>query len=161
MTEEIFRAMNFGPGPSCIPLECLKTAASEMTNWKNTGMSVAEVSHRGKDFQSELHDITNRLRSILTIPSEFEILFLAGGASLQFSAVPFNLLGNFKNVDYLVTGIWSKKAYEECKRLNFPDVNVNLVVPLPSDLPTEIPDPSTYKLSPDSAYVYMCDNVII
>jgi phosphoserine aminotransferase len=146
MSEEFFRAMNFGPGPACIPLECLKTAASELTNWKNTGMSVAEVSHRGKHFQDELLEISNRLRSILSVPSEFEILFLAGGASLQFSAVPFNLLGDFKNVDYLVTGIWSKKAYEECKRLNFPGVNVNLVNPLPSNLPTEIPDSSNYKL---------------
>ena len=83
-------------------------------------MSVIEVSHRSKQWMAEQKEAGDRLRTLLNVPENFEILFVAGGASLNFSAIPFNFLGDFKRVDYLLTGTWSKKAYAECKRLAFP-----------------------------------------
>lgn len=159
MTSE--RVFNFSAGPACVPLECLEAAAAEMTNWQNSGMSIIESSHRGKNFAAENIDVNNRVRRLLAVPDNFEILFLAGGASLQFSAIPFNLIGNYKKVDYVVTGTWSKKAFQECQRLGFEGVDVNLVCGLPPLNPVEIPNRSTWNLSTDAAYCYICANETI
>ena len=125
-------------------------------------MSVLECSHRSPLWSSEHHDVYNRLRRLLNIPPNFEILFLAGGGSLQFSAIPFNLLGDFTKVDYLITGTWSKKAYEECKRLDFDNVEVHSVAPLPLPTnPTDLPDTTKWQFSEDAAYCYICQNETI
>jgi phosphoserine aminotransferase len=109
-----------------------------------------------------MEDTVSRIRRLLQIPDEFSILLLAGGASLQFSAVPLNLIGNAAKVDYLVTGNWSQKAFDECRRLAFPGVEVHSVAPLPLPAnPTNIPDPSTWGPSPDAAYCHICINETI
>jgi len=154
------RVFNFSAGPSALPLECLEQAAAELTNWNHTGMSVIEHSHRGKAWTAENEDVRNRLRNLVGIPENFEICFVAGGASLQFSALPYNFIGDHKKVDFLITGNWSKKAYEECKRL-FPNIEVNQVAPAPPANPIDIPDKSTWKIDPDAAYLHICDNETI
>ena len=155
------RVYNFSAGPAAVPLECLETAASEMTNWQGTGMSVIEISHRGKAWSAEQKDAEERLRSILNVPENFKILFLAGGASLNFSAIPFNFLGDYKKVDYLVTGTWSNKAYQECVRLNFPGVDVHLVAGKPETNPIDVKPRDQWEVSEDAAYFYYCDNETI
>jgi len=131
-----------------------------MTNWRNTGMSVIECSHRGKAWMTEQKEAGDRLRSLLNVPDNFHILFVAGGASLQFSAIPYNLIGEHKRVDFLCTGNWSKKAYEECHRL-FPDIDCHLVAGQAPKNPIEVPERSTWDVSKDSAYFYYCDNETI
>lgn len=158
MSERIF---NFSAGPATVPLPCLERAAAEMTNWKGTGMSVIECSHRSKPWEAEMNETRDRVRRLLNIPENFEILLLAGGAQLQFSAIPFNILGDYKKVDFLVTGQWSKKAYEEIKRLNFPGVEPHLVAPMPAANPIDVPERSTWNLSEDAAYFYYCENETI
>jgi phosphoserine aminotransferase len=156
------RSFNFSAGPAAVPLECLEQAARDLPNWNSVGCSVIELSHRSSPWSREMADTTNRIRRLLNIPGEFSILLLSGGASLQFSAVPFNLIGNATKVDYLVTGNWSQKAYEECKRLAFPGVEVRSVGPLPVPAnPTNVPDPSSWDPAPDAAYCYMCVNETI
>ena len=156
------RVFNFSAGPACIPVECLEKVSSELLNWHDSGMSVLECSHRSPLWSSEHHDVYNRLRRLLNIPPNFEILFLAGGGSLQFSAIPFNLLGDFTKVDYLITGTWSKKAYEECKRLDFDNIEVHSVAPLPLPTnPTDLPDTTKWQFSEDAAYCYICQNETI
>jgi phosphoserine aminotransferase len=105
-----------------------------------------------------MDEARTRLRDILDIPTSHTILFVAGGASLQFSAIPFNLIGDAQQVDYVVTGIWSNRAYEECKRLNFPGVRINLVTPLPEIPTTRVPQRETWTVSPEAAYCYICSN---
>jgi phosphoserine aminotransferase len=129
--EQSARPFNFSPGPGCLPLECLLTAKEDMVNWKGTGMSVLETSHRSQIWGELMDEVRGRLRDLLNIPLSHTILFIAGGACLQFSAIPFNFIGKATKVDYLVTGHWSTLAYEECQRLNFPGVKVNLVSPMP------------------------------
>jgi len=155
------RVFNFSAGPAAVPLECLERAAAEMTNWRNTGMSVIEVSHRSKEWMAEQKEAGDRLRSLLNIPENFHILFVAGGASLNFSAIPFNFLGDFKRVDYLLTGTWSKKAFDECKRLNFPGVEVHSVAGNPATNPVDVPPRDKWDVSADAAYFYYCDNETI
>jgi phosphoserine aminotransferase len=155
------KVFNFSAGPAVIPSDCLHQVASEITNWQDTGMSVLEISHRSREWMAENADVVVRIRSLLKIPDDFEIVFVAGGASLQFSAIAFNFLGDAKTVDYLVTGTWSQKSYEECKRLDFPGVEVNLAAPLPPANPIDIPNRASWKTSPDAAYFYICLNETI
>jgi phosphoserine aminotransferase len=156
------RNFNFAAGPASVPLECLEEAARELPNWNGAGCSVIEISHRNAKWSNEMKDTSDRIRRLLRIPGEFSILLLAGGASLQFSALPFNLIGNATKVAYLITGLWSQKAYDECKRLAFPGVEVHSVGPLPLPAnPTSIPDPSTWNPSPDAAYCHICINETI
>ena len=156
------RVFNFSAGPACVPVECLEAVSSELFNWKESGMSVLECSHRSSQWSDENEDVNKRLRALLNVPDNFEILLVAGGASLQFSAIPFNLLGDFRKVDYLVTGTWSQKAYEECQRLEFDNVEVHSVAPLPlPSNPTDLPDRSKWSFSEDAAYCYLCQNETI
>ncbi|EAY23094.1 aminotransferase, class V family protein [Trichomonas vaginalis G3] len=155
------RVYNFSAGPAAVPLECLERAAAEMTNWRNSGMSVIEVSHRGKHWMEEQKEAGERLRSLLQVPENFHILFVAGGSSLQFSAIPFNFIGDHKRVDYLCTGTWSKKAFDEAKRLGFPGVEVRSVAGNPPANPIEVPARDTWDVSADAAYFYYCDNETI
>jgi len=131
-----------------------------MTNWRNSGMSVIEVSHRGKHWEAEMKEANDRLRHLVGVPENFEILFVAGGASLQFSAIPMNILGNAKRVDYLCTGTWSQKAWEECKRL-FPNVEVKSVAGKPPANPIDVPAREKWDVSPEAAYFYYCNNETI
>jgi phosphoserine aminotransferase len=160
-TELTRRPFNFSAGPGCLPIECLLTAQNGIIDWKGTGMSVLETSHRSADWDAQMDEARSRLRALLNIPQSHIILFVAGGASLQFSAIPFNFIGEFTKVDYLVTGHWSNLAYEECKRLSFSGVNVHIVAPIPKKASTSIQPKQTWTVSDDAAYFYMCSNETI
>lgn len=154
------RVFNFSAGPAAVPKECLEQAQKDMLNWNNSGMSCIECSHRGPAWMKEMEDTNARIRKMLNVPANFKIILASGGASLQFSAIPMNIIGDAKKVDFMVTGTWSQKGLDECKRL-FPNVECNMVVPKPPANPTEIPDRSTWKVSEDAAYFYYCDNETI
>lgn len=110
------RVFNFSSGPSALPLPVLEKAQKELCNYKQTGMSVMEMSHRSSAYQEIMDETTSLLKELMEIPDNYQILFLPGGASLQFSMVPFNLLRKSKKADYIHTGSWSKKAIAEAKK---------------------------------------------
>ena len=111
-----YRAINFSAGPSTLPEEVLKKAAAEMLNYEGTGESVMEMSHRSSEFQKIIDDAEQNLRDLMNIPDDYYVLFLQGGGTLQFSMVPINLLTKSKKADYIITGNWAKKAYEEAQK---------------------------------------------
>ncbi|MGD9095177.1 MAG: aminotransferase class V-fold PLP-dependent enzyme, partial [Chromatiales bacterium] len=116
------RVFNFSAGPAALPEAVLEKAQSELLDWQGSGMSVMEMSHRGKDFMSIAARAEADLRELMQIPANYKVLFLQGGASSQFAMVPMNLLGDRTSADYINTGAWSKKAIAEANR--FCDVNV-------------------------------------
>merc|ERR1712032_1533529 len=146
------RVVNFGAGPCCLPLLVLQTAQEEMLNWQGTaGMSVMEMSHRGKDFEAIIRTCETDLRELLNVPTNFKVLFLAGGATAEFAGVPLNLLGERgKTADYIVTGQWGDKAYQECNKYGKANVAVNTK---PSKY-TTIPPQSEWKLDPEAVYCH-------
>ena len=113
----IKRVFDFNPGPAALPLEVLQQAQAEMLDYKGTGMSVMEISHRSKEFEAILADAQTDLRDLLKIPANYKILFLQGGASLQFAMIPMNFRPAGASADYIVTGTWSKKAFKESQKL--------------------------------------------
>ena len=149
------RVFNFSAGPACLPVEVLEQAQDEILNWQGSGMSVMEMSHRGKEFDSIAKKAEADLRTLLSIPDNYKVLFLQGGASTQFAAIPLNLTSSDDDVvDYIVTGSWSKKAAGEAKK--YAKVNVAATGDNKS-----IPDLSTWNLSPNAKYVHYCDNETI
>src|SRR3990167_4795068 len=110
------RIYNFSAGPAALPEEVLEQARDEMLNWQGCGMSVMEMSHRGKEFMGIAAQVEADLRDLMAIPSNYKVLFLQGGASSQFAMIPMNLLRGKKSADYLNTGEWSKKAIKEAKK---------------------------------------------
>ncbi|OQR78190.1 putative phosphoserine aminotransferase-like [Tropilaelaps mercedesae] len=157
MSEES-RVLNFSAGPSAIPVPVLRQAQQQMLNYNGSGCSVMELSHRGATFDKIIKDAEKDLRELLSIPLSYKVLFMQGGGTGQFAAVPLNLCPRLKEqkADYLVTGAWSQKAAKEAGQY----VQVNLVTPK-VDKYTKIPPASEWKLSPDSAYFYYCDNETI
>ncbi|MEN8264893.1 MAG: 3-phosphoserine/phosphohydroxythreonine transaminase [Nitrospirota bacterium] len=151
------RIYNFSAGPAMLPEEVIKKAASEMTDWHGTGMSVMEMSHRGKEFMSIAEKAESDLREILKIPDNYKVLFLQGGASAQFAMVPMNLLRGKNTADYINTGSWSKKAIAEAKR--FCDVNVAATGESANF--TGIPQESDWSLNKDAAFVHYTPNETI
>jgi phosphoserine aminotransferase len=151
------RVYNFSAGPAAIPLPVLEQAREEMTSWGGSGMSVMELSHRGKEFMSIAERAEADLRRLLDIPAGYRVLFLQGGASAQFGAVPFNLAGPADKADYVVTGSWSKKALAEGRRF----LAANVAADSADNKHTEIPDPATWTLSPDAAYLHYTPNETI
>ena len=110
------RIVNFSAGPSTIAKDVLETAQKELLNWRNSGLSVMEMSHRSKEFQEIRNDAESTLRRIYNIPNNYSVLFLQGGASLQFSMIPLNLCEEGKTVDLINSGSWTKKALKEIKK---------------------------------------------
>ncbi|MEO5676846.1 MAG: aminotransferase class V-fold PLP-dependent enzyme, partial [Usitatibacter sp.] len=121
-TEPAARIFNFGAGPAAMPVEVLERAQAELVNWREAGMSVMEMSHRGKEFVAIAAEAEADLRNLAGIPPSYRVLFLQGGASMQFSGVPMNLLRGRKSADFVNTGEWSKKAIAEMKK--FGEANV-------------------------------------
>ena len=109
------RVFNFSAGPATLPLDVLKEAQEELLDFENSGMSIMEISHRSKPFEKVLEEAVADLRDLLKIPENYKVIFCQGGASTQFAAVPMNLMKN-KKADYIITGQWAKKAFEEGKR---------------------------------------------
>ena len=148
------RVFNFSAGPSMLPLEVMETAASELLNYRGTGESVMEMSHRSPEYQQIIDKAEADLRELLNIPDNYKVLFLQGGGTLQFSMVPLNLLSVSKKADYILTGQWAKKAYEEaCK---YGDIRV--VASSEQDTFTWVPKAKREDFRSDADYVYVCWN---
>ena len=147
------RVYNFSAGPAVLPEEVLQEAASEMLDYRGTGMSVMEMSHRSKPFQQILDDAEADLRELMGIPANYKVLFLQGGAYQQFAAVPMNLMKN-KVADYIVTGQWAKKAWQEAKLYG----QANAVASSADQNFSYIPDCSDLPISENADYVYICEN---
>ena len=147
------RVYNFSAGPSMLPEEVLKEAADEMLDYKGTGMGVMEMSHRSKAFEEIIETAEADLRELMNIPDNYKVLFLQGGASQQFAAIPMNLMKN-KVADYIVTGQWAKKAYEEAQKYG----KVNKIATSEDKTFSYIPDCSDLPISEDADYVYICHN---
>lgn len=147
------RIYNFSAGPAVLPEEVLKEAAAEMLDYKGYGMSVMEMSHRSKMFQDIIDEAEQDLRDLMNIPDNYKVLFLQGGASQQFSAVPMNLMKNGV-ADYIITGQWAKKAYQEAKKYG----KANAIASSEDKTFSYIPDCSDLNVSEDADYVYVCYN---
>ena len=147
------RVNNFSAGPAVLPEEVLAEASAEMLDYRGTGMSVMEMSHRSKAYQTIIDEAESDLRGLLHIPDNYKVLFLQGGASQQFAMVPMNLMKN-KVADYIVTGQWAKKACSEGKLYG----TANAVASSADKTFSYIPDCSDLPISEDADYVYICEN---
>ena len=147
------RVYNFSAGPAVLPEEVLKEAAAEMLDYQGTGMSVMEMSHRSKAYQRIIDEAEADLRDLLNIPENYKVLFLQGGAHLQFAMVPMNLMKN-KVADYIITGQWAKKAWKEAQKFG----KANAVASSEDETFSYIPDCSDLPISEDADYVYICEN---
>ncbi len=147
------RVYNFSAGPAVLPEEVLKEAAAEMLDYNGTGMSVMEMSHRSKAYQAIIDEAEKDLRDLMNIPDNYKVLFLQGGASLQFAAVPLNLKKNGKAA-YIITGQWAKKAAQEADKY----MEVQRVASSADKTFSYIPDCSDLPIDDDVDYVYICEN---
>lgn len=147
------RVYNFSAGPAVLPEEVLKEAAEEMMDYRGCGMSVMEMSHRSKTYQTIIDEAEADLRDLIGIPDNYKVLFLQGGASQQFAMIPMNLMKN-KVADYIVTGQWAKKAWQEAGKYG----KVNKIASSEDKTFSYIPDCSDLPISEDADYVYICEN---
>ncbi len=147
------RVYNFSAGPAVLPEEVLKEAAEEMLDYRGCGMSVMEMSHRSKMFENIIQEAESDLRDLLEIPENYKVLFLQGGASQQFAMIPMNLMKN-RVADYIVTGQWAKKAWQEAQKYG----KANKIASSEDKTYSYIPDCSDLPISPDADYVYICEN---
>jgi phosphoserine aminotransferase len=151
------RIFNFSAGPAMLPQAVLEKAQQEILDWQGSGMSVMEMSHRGKEFMSIAAQAEADLRELMSISDDYAVLFLQGGASSQFAMVPLNLLGNKKTADYINTGAWSKKAIAEAKRY----CDVNVAASSEDSKFTTVPTQDSWQLNPDAAYLHYTPNETI
>ena len=147
------RVYNFSAGPAVLPEEVLKEAAQEMLDYKGTGMSVMEMSHRSKAYDTIIKEAEADLRDLLSVPDNYKVLFLQGGASQQFAMVPMNLMKN-RVADYIITGQWAKKAHKEAGLFG----KANAAASSADKTFSYIPDCSDLPISEDADYVYICEN---
>jgi len=150
----VHRVYNFSSGPAVLPLSVLEEIQRDLLALPGAGMSVLEMSHRSKAFESILADAEADIRVLASVPANYKVLFLQGGASLQFSMVPMNLLGAGQTADYIDSGSWGEKAIKEAKRVG----SVNVAASTKSENYSRIPDQSELKLTPGAAYVHMTSN---
>jgi phosphoserine aminotransferase len=148
------RVYNFAPGPAALPEEVLKKAGEELLEYKGSGMSVMEMSHRSKEFEAILNNAAGTLRELMGIPENYHVLFLQGGASTQFAMVPLNLLSGSKKADYVETGSWAKKAIEEAKKYG----TVKVIASSKDRNFNYIPKITKSMISPDADYVHVTTN---
>ena len=147
------RVYNFSAGPAVLPEEVLNEAAAEMLDYRGTGMSVMEMSHRSKSYETIIEDAESDLRDLLHIPENYKVLFLQGGGSTQFAMVPMNLMKN-RVADYIITGQWPKKAHKEASIYG----KANAIASSADKTFSYIPDCSDLPVSEDADYVYICEN---
>ena len=162
------RPWNFSAGPSALPLDVLEQAAREMTDWQGSGMSVMEMSHRGKHFTRIRDEAVADLRELLAVPEDFEILFMQGGATAENAIIPMNLIGRngAGKADYILSGSWSNKSYKEAQR--YGDIALAASSGDPATIDgreqaawTWFPSSETWKVRPDAAYLHLCGNETI
>lgn len=151
------RAFNFSAGPAALPLEVLETIRNDIPDWQETGMSVMEVSHRGREFVELAARAEANVRELLNIPSDYSVLFTQGGATLQMSMAPLNLAARGDTVDYVVTGSWGKKATGEARKF----CNVNVAADSSDRNFTYIPDETSWRRSDNAAYLHYTPNETI
>jgi phosphoserine aminotransferase len=151
------RIYNFNPGPATMPLPVLEKAASELVEYRGKGMSIVEMSHRSPEYSQVHQEARQLLKKLLGLPDNFKVLFLGGGATLQFSMVPLNLLHSGKSCDLVLSGTWAKKACADAKKVG----KVNLVYDGEHDNFASLPDPGALKLDPQAAYLHMTSNETI
>ena len=147
------RVFNFSAGPAVLPEEVLREAAAEMLDYRGTGMSVMEMSHRSRPFQEIIETAESDLRELMGIPDNYKVLFLQGGASQQFAMIPMNLMKN-RVADYIITGQWAKKAWQEASKYG----TANAVASSADKTFSYIPDCSDLPISENADYVYICEN---
>ena len=147
------RVYNFSAMPAVLPEEVLKEAAEEMLDYRGCGMSVMEMSHRSGMFETIINEAEEDLRDLLQIPENYKVLFLQGGASQQFAMIPMNLMKN-READYIVTGQWAKKAWQEAQKYG----KANKIASSEDKTFSYIPDCSDLDISPNADYVYICEN---
>jgi phosphoserine aminotransferase len=148
------RVCNFNPGPAALPLPALEKARDEFLSFRGTGMSILEVSHRSKEFESVLKETDQGLRNLLGIPEEYAILFLGGGASLQFFMVPLNLLPRDQVADYVDTGTWASRAIAEAQKIG----RVNVAASTKAESYVRIPRHEEIRFTPNAVYVHITSN---
>uniref|UniRef100_A0AC35TV43 Aspartate carbamoyltransferase n=1 Tax=Rhabditophanes sp. KR3021 TaxID=114890 RepID=A0AC35TV43_9BILA len=149
--------INFGAGPAQLPIDVLNKAKDEFLDYNGSGISIMEMSHRSADFQALVNAAKDQVKKLMCVPDNYEIVFMQGGGSAQFAAIPLNIAksinGNKAIANYLVTGTWSQKAAQEAKKY----VEVNLVTPATKQF-LNVPDASTWNIAPDASYFYYCAN---
>lgn len=150
------RVLNFNAGPAALPLPALERAREELLDFQGSGMSIMEHSHRGKEYESVHNEAIALLRELLGVPDDYHVLFLQGGASQQFAMVPMNFLHPGRSADYVLTGGWSEKAYEEAERIG--KVRVACSTKNPDKRYTRIPRQDELALDPEAAYVHITTN---
>ena len=150
------RVFNFSAGPSQLPIEVLERAQKELLCYGDSGMSVMEMSHRSPEFEEILHSAEASLRELMNIPQNYKVLFLQGGASTQFAAVPLNLLSDHKCADYVISGQFSKKAAQEAKKYG----DIAIAASSAGAMPTfsTVPELKKQDFRPDADYVHICFN---
>ncbi len=151
------RVHNFSAGPAALPESVLRQAAEEMLDWHGSGMSVMEMSHRGKEFIAIHAEAERLLRELLAIPANYKVLFMQGGAIGENAIVPMNMLRGKPGADYIDTGEWSKKSIKEARKYG----KINVAASAADSGYTTIPDRASWKLDPDAAYVHICANETI
>ena len=150
------RVFNFSAGPAMMPLPVLEEIAKEVVDYRGCGMSVMEMSHRSKVYQQIIDEAEADLRDLMGIPDNYKVLFVQGGATLEFAMIPMNLMKNGV-ADYIVTGAWSKKAASEAKKYG----KVNVIASSEDKNYSYIPDVSDLPIDDDADYVYICENETI
>jgi phosphoserine aminotransferase len=151
------RCYNFGAGPATLPVEVLEEAQRELVDYKGSGMSILECSHRGKEYDAVHAEAVANLKALMGLSDDYAILFLQGGASLQFAMVPMNLLGAGQTADYVNSGAWAGKAVKEAKLIG----KVNVAADTGKEIPTRMPAPADLRLTPGAAYVHITSNETI
>lgn len=151
------RAYNFSAGPAILPEEVLKQAQTELLDYHGTGMSIMEMSHRGKDYSAVHQETKDNVARLLNLPDNYSVLFMTGGASSQFSLIPMNLLGDGQTADYITSGSWSTKAIKAAQKLG----SVNELANTAKEIPTRMPENSELKFTDGAAYVHLCSNETI
>lgn len=151
------RVFNFGAGPAVLPVEVLEEAQKELVDFKGSGMSILEHSHRGKEYDAVHQEAVANLSKLLNLSADYTVVFVQGGASMQFAMVPMNLLGAGQTADYINSGAWADKAIKEAKLIG----NVNVAANTCKDIPTRIPMIEDCKLTKGAAYVHITSNETI
>ena len=156
------RAYNFSAGPATLPLEVLQQVQADLVDYKGTGMSVMEMSHRGKDYDQIHNEAIANFKELCGIGDDYEVLFVQGGASLQFSMIPMNFLGAGQTADYAKEGTWSGKALKEAKIVAaLRGANANTICDCAKDIPTRMPRDDEWKFSENPVYTHICTNETI
>jgi len=151
------RVYNFSAGPAILPLEALQEAQNGLVDYKGSGMSVMEMSHRGKEYEAIHNEALGNVRELMGLTDDYSVLFIQGGASFQFAMVPMNFLGQGQVADYINAGSWGAAAVKQARIIG----NVNLVAECQKDIPTRMPDASEMKWTPDAVYSHITTNETI